>query len=75
MAHKTDEYEIAVLRLVKYMFLWIVIKMRYWLPQNERQADPSLVEYGRTAGRKLILTTEREARAHQLIFLFCFLKA
>lgn len=56
MAHKTDEVKIAVLRLVKNMFLRTVIKMRFWLPQNERQADASLVEYDGTARRNLSLT-------------------
>lgn len=47
--------------------------MRYWLPQNERQADASLVEYDRIAGRKLSLNIEREAivrKAHQFIIYF-----
>lgn len=79
MACETDEYKTAVLGLVKNVFLGTLIKMRYWLPQNERQADTSLVEYGRNAGRKLSLTIKRRAtvrKAHQIIKYFgCFLKA
>lgn len=68
-----DEYKIAVLRLVKNMFLGTVIKMRYWLPQNERQTDASLVEYDRITGRKLSLVIKREAtvrKACQLTIYF-----
>lgn len=55
------------------MVLRTVIKMRYWLPQNERQADASLVECDRIAERKLSLTIQREAtvrKASQLVIYF-----